>query len=97
MKILITSATSARAHKLKSTLVNHEVLLGDYNEIPAFMRMLKLPNPAEDTYAHQMLTLCLDNGIEEAYLLDEQEAAVLLLSEQLFNEYNIKLINGTNL
>ncbi|MBB5394663.1 hypothetical protein [Mucilaginibacter sp. AK015] len=95
MKILVTSATSAAAHKLKGSLPNDEVVLGDFNELPAFMQMLKLPNPATDTYAHEMLTLCLDNGFDAVYLLNPQEAAVLLLSEQLFKEYNIDIINGS--
>ncbi|MES2063864.1 MAG: hypothetical protein V4456_18220 [Bacteroidota bacterium] len=96
MKILITSATSAQAHKLKNSLVNDEVVLGDFTELPAFMGILKLPNPASDTYAHEMLTLALDNNIDAIYLLNTQEAAVLLLSELLFKEYNITLINGHN-
>jgi hypothetical protein len=96
VKILITSATSAQAHKLKNSLNNDEVVMGDYNELPAFMGMLKLPNPASDTYAHEMLTLCLDNNIDTAYLLNQQEAQVLLLSEQLFKEYNINIINGSH-
>jgi hypothetical protein len=96
VKILITSATSAQAHKLKNSLNNDEVVMGDYNELPAFMAMLKLPNPASDTYAHEMLTFCLDNNIDTAYLLNQQEAQVLLLSEQLFKEYNINIINGSH-
>lgn len=98
MKVLITAATTALAHKLKSTLNNPDVILGDYLELPAFMLksqgMIKLPNPAEDSYTHKMLTLCLDNGIETIYLLNRQEADVLLVSEQLFKEYNIGIING---
>jgi hypothetical protein len=96
VKVLITSATSAQAHKLKNSLINDEVVLGDFTEMPVFMGILKLPSPATDTYAHEMLTLALDNGIDAIYLLNTQEAAVLLLSEQLFKEYNITLINGHN-
>ena len=94
MKVLITSATSAQAHKLKISLINDEVVLGDFTELPSFMGIVKLPNPATDTYAHEMLTLALDNNIETIYLLNVQEAAVLLLSEQLFKEYNITLVDG---
>jgi hypothetical protein len=94
VKILITSATSAQAHKLKNSLINDEVVLGDFTELPSFMGIIKLPNPATDTYAHEMLTLALDNNIETIYLLNVQEAAILLLSEQLFKEYNITLLDG---
>ncbi|TSD66954.1 hypothetical protein FFF34_006010 [Inquilinus sp. KBS0705] len=99
MKILITAATTALAHKLKSKLNSPDVILGDYLELPAFMLekqgMLQLPNPAADSYTHLMLALCLDNDIETVYLLNKAEADVLLLSEQLFKEYNISLVNGT--
>ena len=94
MKILITAATTAGAHKLKNSLINDEVLLGDHQEMPAFMGMIRLPNPASDTYTHEMLTLCLDNSIDTLYLLNPQEANVLILSEQLFKEYNINIVNG---
>lgn len=94
MKVLITTATSARAQKLKKSLLSDEVLLGDHQEMPAFMGMIKLPNPASDTYTHEMLTLCLDNNIDTLYLLSPHEAQVLLTSEQLFKEYNINIVNG---
>ncbi|MFD0764825.1 hypothetical protein ACFQZI_08160 [Mucilaginibacter lutimaris] len=94
MKVLITSATSSRAHKLKATLADNDVVLGDFNDFPSFMGIIKLPNPASDTYAHEMLTLSLDNGFEAIYLLNQQELDVLLLSQQLFNEYNISIIDG---
>ncbi|MGY4536296.1 hypothetical protein ACVW0P_000703 [Mucilaginibacter sp. UYNi724] len=96
MKVLITSATSAQAHKLKTTFVNDEVVLGDFHDFPAFMGIIKLPNPAGDTYAHEMLTLSLDNNFDTLYLLNKQEAEVLVHSEQLFNEYNINIINGSD-
>ncbi|MBD1392024.1 hypothetical protein [Mucilaginibacter glaciei] len=98
MKILITSATAAEAHKLKGKLINNEVLLGDHADLPAFMRsnIIKLPNPATDTYAHEMLTLSLDMEIEALYLLQGQELEILLRSEVLFNEYHINIIDGRN-
>lgn len=96
MKILITCATTAAAYKLKNTFSADEVFLGDYNEVPAFTGILKLPNPSTDTYAHEMLTLCLDKNLSTVYLLDKREADVLLLSQTLFNEYDINIINATN-
>jgi hypothetical protein len=96
VKVLITSATSAKAHKLKNTLTVAEIILGDEVDMPAFMGILKLPVATTDTYAHEMLTLCLDHGIDAVYLLSQSEAQVLLLSTQLFKEYNIDLIDGTN-
>jgi hypothetical protein len=96
VKILITCATTAAAYKLKNTFSTDEVFLGDYNEVPAFTGILKLPNPSTGTYAHEMLTLCLDKNFNTIYLLDQQEAEVLSLSETLFNEYDINIINAFN-
>ncbi|WP_374948204.1 hypothetical protein [Mucilaginibacter sp.] len=99
MKVLITSATSAKAHKLKGFLQQqHDILLGDFIELPAFMgkTVIKLPNPAADAYAHQMLTLSLDNNIEQIYALTASEMNALVTAEQLFNEYNIKITDGNS-
>ncbi|TWR31411.1 hypothetical protein FPZ43_02735 [Mucilaginibacter pallidiroseus] len=97
MKVLITAATSAAAHKLKNSLGNAEILLGDFADLPAFMRnnIIKLPDPASDTYAHQMLTLSLDNEIERLYAMLPAEAGTLLKSQQLFSEYNIEIVDGS--
>lgn len=72
--------------------------MGDDADLPAFMRknIIKLPHYASDTYAHEMLTLSLDNGLEALYLLKKEELTVLLTSEILFKEYNITLIDGQN-
>jgi hypothetical protein len=98
LKVLITSATLAMAHKLKTKLANDAVLLGDYADLPAFMRknIIKLPNPAADTYTHEMLKICLDNDVEVLYPLTNNEMDILLISEQLFKEYNINVIDGRN-
>jgi hypothetical protein len=95
MKVLITSALSARAYQLKSTLTADLVVLGDYNEVPDFMIgqgiMIQLPGPRSTSYAHQMLTLCLDNAIDIIYVMDVREVKELAGSIQLFAEYNIDM------
>ncbi len=95
MSILITSANSARAYQLKSKLNVDGVILGDYEELPALMlksgKMIQLPNPKSASYSHQMLTLCLDRGIETVYPLREDEATLLKEAEQLFKEYEINI------
>ncbi|MES2807585.1 MAG: hypothetical protein V4619_03110 [Bacteroidota bacterium] len=100
MNVLITSALSAQAHQLKNTLTDDHILLGDYNDVPAFMlnqgKMIKLPNPQSSSYAHQMLTFCLDNAIDILYVLDSKEADGLSGSTQLFSEYNIDIQTATN-
>ncbi len=98
MNILITAANSAEAHRLKNQLKADNIILGDYQELPAFMLknsgMIHLPNPASLSYAHEMLTLCLDKEINSLYALREEEFANLLKAEQLFNEYGIVLVDG---
>ena len=93
MNILITAATSAEAHKLKNQFANDTIILGDYTDLPAFMKIIKLPNPASMSYAHEMLTLCLDKGIERVYVLGEEEYKLLQEAGQLFGEYGIEIKN----
>ncbi|WP_158826103.1 hypothetical protein [Mucilaginibacter lacusdianchii] len=96
MNILITGASTAKAHQIKNNINNAIVLLGDYLDLPDVMiksgRMLKLPSPLSDTYPHQMLAFCLDNHIETVYLLYFAEAEQLKPAQQLFDEYGIQLI-----
>ncbi len=93
MYTLITSATTAQAQKLKNSLQQPNVILGDYRELPAFMLksagLLKLPNPASVSYAHEMLTLCLDKQIDTIYALNNEEQKLLKEAEQLFGEFGI--------
>lgn len=95
MNVLITSALSAEAHRLKSKLTTTTVILGDYNDVPAFMltqgKLIKLPNPQSFSYTHEMLALCLDNAIDTVYVLESKEAELLKESKQLFTEYNIDI------
>jgi len=93
MNVLITAATSSEAHRLKNQLAGNTVILGDYQEMPAFMQILKLPNPASPSYAHEMLTLCLDKGIGVVYALGKEELNNLLEAEQLFTEFGIEVVH----
>ena len=98
MYTLITGATSAQAYKLKNTLPSEQVILGDYLDLPATMlasgAMIKLPNPASASYAHEMLTLCLDREITSVHFLRDNEYAAMVAAEQLFSEYGIGIIKG---
>lgn len=100
MNILITAANSAQAHKLKNSLNLGTIILGDYMDLPAFMlvpgKMIKLPNPQSSAYAHEMLTLCMDNNVDIVYPLKEQEFQLLTEARQLFKEYNIDIRNASN-
>ncbi|RYZ95986.1 MAG: hypothetical protein EOP47_24750 [Sphingobacteriaceae bacterium] len=93
---LVTAATSSRAHKIKSIITEQDVILGDYADLPDFMvkpgKLIRIPNPLSVSYAHEMLTLCLDNDINTIYPLNFNEAELLLEAAQLFIEFNINII-----
>lgn len=95
MSILITAATSAQAYQLKNKLEGQDIILGDHMDLPEFMvktgKMILLPKPISASYTHEMLTLCLDKGIDTVYLFRPDETQLLLQAETLFNEYNITL------
>lgn len=85
---------SAKAHSLRTNLNSAEIILGDYHELPQFMlsdKLIKLPDPGLPSYAHQMLTLCLDNAVATIYVLDSKEAVQLAETQQLFAEYDIQI------
>ena len=95
MYTLITAASSAEAYRLKSKLGSADIILGDYQELPAFMlkqaNMISLPNPKSIAYAHEMLTLCLDKQIDTVYAMRDEETALLSEAKQLFEEYGIRI------
>lgn len=85
---------SAKSHSVKSQLNIDDIILGDYHDVPQFMlsdKLIKLPDPALLSYAHQMLTLCLNNSITTIYVLDNSEAVQLVETQQLFTEYGIQI------
>jgi len=100
VNILITAANSALAYKLKNQLNRDDVVMGDHMDLPDFMlkpgKMIRLPDPKSVSYTHEMLTLCLNMGIEAIYLFREPETQLLLKAEILFNEYNIKILTKVN-
>ena len=100
MNILITAANSAPAYRLKNQLSDNNIIMGDYMDLPDFMlkpgKMVRLPDPKSVSYTHEMLTLCLDLGVEALYLLRPQEMELIKQSEILFNEYQIKIVAGVN-
>lgn len=102
VNILITAANSAPAYKLKNQLSSDYVVMGDHLDLPDFMlkpgKLIRLPDPQSPSYTHEMLTLCLDMGVDNVYLFREPEITLLLKAETLFNEYNIKiLVKGNEL
>jgi len=96
MYTLITAANSAQAYNLKSKLNTDNILLGDYFDLPDVMvrsgKMLKLPDPQNYSYTHQMLALCLDKNVNNIYALRKAEADQLLNAKTLFSEYGIGIL-----
>jgi hypothetical protein len=92
---LITAANSSEAYSLKNALNIDDVLLGDYMELPEVLvqsgKVLRLPDPGNIAYTHQMLALCLDKQVDTIYALREQEKYLLLDAKQLFYEYGIQI------
>ena len=95
MYTLITAANSSEAYSLKNKLGTEDVILGDYLELPEILvqsgKMLRLPDPENTAYTHQMLALCLDKEIDTICALRKEEQQLLLNAEQLFGEYGIKI------
>ena len=94
MYTLITGAATSMAYKVKKSLDAENIILGDYAELPSTMlsnAMIQLPNPNSLSYAHEMLSLCLDKEIDHIYPLKDGEITQLATAVQLFKEYNIAI------
>jgi hypothetical protein len=93
--ILITAASTTKAHQLKIKLNIPNIVLGDFVDLPEFLlksgSMIKLANPNSENYIHLMLSFCLDNNITGIYPLRELEFNKLNEAKQLFEEYGIEL------
>lgn len=97
MSVLITAANSAQAYRLKGILhIDEPVLLGDFRPIPDLMlkngTILKTPDPQSPSFAHQMLSLCLDKGINMLFPLRKEELLPLAEARVLFIEFDVQII-----
>ena len=96
MPVLITAASHAEAYKLERILQISDVVFADYQELPhlAFSgrKFLKIPAGNSASYAHMMLDLALNSGIEKIFPLYAEEILPLAESRQLFAEYGISVI-----
>jgi hypothetical protein len=96
MSVLITAASHAEAYKLERLLGVTDVIFADYQELPHLSfskkRFLKIPAGNSASYAHIMLDLALNSGIEKIFPLYAEEILPLAESRQLFEEYGISVI-----
>ncbi|MEJ7558054.1 MAG: hypothetical protein WKF66_07065 [Pedobacter sp.] len=96
MKILITGGKSIQALKLVKAYPEDQVILADYGDMPSFpsatYRFISLGDQNNEVIAHNLLTICLDEAVDEILPLHRFEADELLKSKILFDEYNITVI-----
>lgn len=96
MKILISAGKSAKAFKVKNLLVNHELILADFGEMPDFVgtdyKFVSLGQRNNETLAHTILTMCLDLGVEACLPLEREEIFACSEAKILFEEFNIALL-----
>lgn len=97
MNILITAAATAQAHQLLRTLNTTEnVFFADSVELPQIMlkdkKFLKTSPGDSPSYAHLLLTSCMDLQIAKVYPLRKAEIIALSEARQLFDEYGIEVM-----
>ncbi len=91
--ILITGARLPQAHALKRSITEHQVIMGDYYDLPTYPGSVdlfeNLPSPQSPSYIHQFLALCLKLQVSKVFIVDELEYMFLEPAKQLFLEYAI--------
>lgn len=95
MKILITYGTRPLAQRLVRLLQQqqHETVLATCEAIPTILKDFHpIPNAKNPTFAHEMLKLCLDLGVEYVVPLSVEEIRSLHEARILFEEYEISLL-----
>lgn len=95
MSVLITAASHAEAYKLDRMLKLPDVSFADFHDLPRFSlsrKFIRLPQGHSASYAHEVLDLALNLGIEKIFPLYEDEILPLAESRQLFAEYGISVI-----
>lgn len=97
MNILITAASTAHAYQLLGLLgLENNVTLADSFDLPAFMlknkKFMKIPSGDSGTFAHELLTTCLDLGIHRIFALRPAEVRALAEARTLFSEYEIDVM-----
>lgn len=96
MSVLITAASHAEAYKLDRILQLPEVIFADHADMPAMAfsgrKFIKIPRGNSPSYAHIILDLALNAGIDRIFPLYAEEILPLAQSRQLFDEYGISVI-----
>jgi len=100
LKILITGGKTATALKLVRAFEQAEIILGDYGDMPSIKNSLySFENLGEwnhDVLAHNLLTKCLDFGVDTLLPLFEREILAVAKSLILFEEFGVKVLVPEN-
>lgn len=95
MSVLITAASHSEAYKLERLLQLPDVIFADFQELPHLTytgrKFVKIPKGDSASFAHEMLNLALNSGIEKIFPLYADEILPLAESRQLFAEYGISI------
>lgn len=92
--LLITFGSSSLAQRVGNLLKDRfAVNYATSAAVPAFMenRFSKIPEGFHPTFAHELLTLCLDQDMQFVLPLGRSEIQTLAETKQLFQEYGIAL------
>ena len=94
--MLITHGTRPFAQRVGKLLQpRYEVLFGSADELPHVLLQVGgymwLPDAGTAAFEHELLTSCLDNGIDVVVPLGEDEVGLLARAQPLFAEYGIAL------
>lgn len=96
MKILITGGKTATALKLIKAFDQASTILGDYGDAPSIKvntyEFASLGPWNAEVLAHNLLTKCLDYGVEVLLPLYEAEIRAVSKSLLLFEEFGLKVL-----
>lgn len=96
MKILITGGMSSQALKLLAKFAGDTVVLAEYGEVPAFpstkYKFISLGERNDDIIAHNLLSRCLNEGVDAILPLQAFELVDVAKSALLFEEFNIRVL-----
>lgn len=97
MNILITAASSSLAYRLEKELdYASSVVFADAVDLPASLfknrTYVRIPDEKSTSFAHILLSKCLDLDIQQIFPLRKFELLALEESRLLFEEYGITIM-----
>lgn len=100
MKILITGGKTATSLKLIKAFDQATIILGDYGDAPSIKmntyEFASLGPWNGEVLAHNLLTKCLDFGVDVLIPLYEAEVMAVSKSLLLFEEFGLKVLLPEN-